>query len=199
MTDGRRARGLAVVADVSGGLAVGVKDFWQKAGKSFELLHGGGAAGELRVWLWSPEAGAMDLLRYDEIPHGLSINYEDWKPGWGAPLGIANTHDLTLWAFDKIPANAELIAMARDAAEPPLLVCTPEYYHAQQAAGRWSLPDRSTPALRWVALRRRRLGLGQRFRQSRTQAFGLGQDGTRRWRSPSARLLDLTLARLQRH
>jgi hypothetical protein len=150
VTDGRRARGLSVLADVSGGLAIGVKDFWQKSAKSFEVLNGAATNGTLRVWLWSPEAGAMDLRRYSETPHGLSINYEDWKPGWGTPHGIANTHDLTLWAFDKIPSNAELVAMAREAAEPPLLVCTPEYYHAQQAVGRWALPDRSTPALNWV-------------------------------------------------
>ncbi|WP_414662120.1 exo-rhamnogalacturonan lyase family protein [Horticoccus sp. 23ND18S-11] len=150
VTDGRRSRGLAVLADVTGGLAVGVKDFWQKSAKSFEILHGNANHGELRVWLWSPEGGAMDLRRYDETPHGLSINYEDWKPGWGSPHGIANTHDLTLWAFDRIPSNEQLVAMAREAAEPPVLVCTPEYYHAQQAVGRWSLPDRSTPAFRWV-------------------------------------------------
>ena len=150
VNDGKRAQGLALLADVSGGLAVGVKDFWQKSAKSFEILNGASANGELRVWLWSPEAGAMDLRRYDEIPHGLSVNYEDWKPGWGGAHGIANTHDLTLWAFDKIPPNDQLLAMARAAAEPPLLVCTPEHYHAQQAGGRWSLPDRSTPALRWV-------------------------------------------------
>src|SRR4030095_12833225 len=36
VTDGHRARGLAVLADVSGGLAIGVKDFWQKPAKSFE-------------------------------------------------------------------------------------------------------------------------------------------------------------------
>jgi hypothetical protein len=150
VTDGHRARGLAVLADVSGGLAVGVKDFWQKAPASFELTGGASAVGELRVWLWSPEAGAMDLRRYDEIPHGLAVNYEDWKPGWGTPYGVANTHDLTLWAFDRIPANGQLVALAQAAAAPPLLVCAPEYYHAQQALGRWSLPDRSTPALRWV-------------------------------------------------
>jgi hypothetical protein len=126
VTDGRRARGLAVLADVSGGLAVGVKDFWQKSAKSFEILHGGSANGELRVWLWSPEAGAMDLRHYDTMPHGLSINYEDWKPGWSTPLGIANTHDLTLWAFNQVPSNEALGAMAHDAAEPPLLVCAPE-------------------------------------------------------------------------
>jgi hypothetical protein len=150
VTDGRRARGLALLGDVSGGLAAGVKDFWQKSAKSFEILRGGAANGELRVWLWSPEAGAMDLRHYDTMPHGLSINYEDWKPGWATPMGIANTHDLTLWAFDRIPSNEQLVAMAREAAEPPQLVCTPEYYHSQHAVGRWSLPDRSTPALRWV-------------------------------------------------
>jgi hypothetical protein len=149
-TDGRRARGLAVLGDVSGGLAVGVKDFWQKAGKSFEITRGASEAGELKLWLWSPDGEAMDLRRYDEIPHGLAITYEDWKPGWGTPLGIANTHDLTLWVFDKIPSNPSLVAMAEAAAAPPILVCTPEYYHTQHAVGRWSLPDRSTPTLRWI-------------------------------------------------
>ncbi|HVS54530.1 MAG TPA: hypothetical protein VHD62_19395 [Opitutaceae bacterium] len=148
--DGHRARGLAVLADVSGGLAVGVKDFWQKAPASFEVTGGASAVGELKIWLWSPDADAMDLRRYDDIPHGLSVNYEDWKPGWGSPYGIANTHDLTLWAFGAIPSDEQLVALSRAAAEPPMLVCTPEYYHAQQALGRWSLPDRSTPALNWV-------------------------------------------------
>ena len=150
VNDGQRARGLAVLADVSGGLAVGVKDFWQKTPASLEINGAATDAGELKVWLWSPDAEAMDLRRYDEIPHGLSVNYEDWKPGWGSPYGIANTHDLTLWAFDKIPSNEQLVAMTAATAAPPMLVCTPEYYHAQQALGRWSLPDRSTPALRWV-------------------------------------------------
>ncbi len=150
VVDGQRARGLAVLGDVSGGLAVGVKDFWQKSPASFEITGGASAVGELKVWLWSPDADAMDLRRYDDVPHGLSTNYEDWKPGWGTPYGIANTHDLTLWAFGTIPSDAQLVAMSHVAAAPPILVCTPEYYHAQQALGRWSLPDRSTPALRWV-------------------------------------------------
>ena len=157
VTDGKRAQGLAVLADVSGGLAIGVKDFWQKSPASFEITSAGSTAtaskpatGKLTAWLWSPDAPPMDLRRYDETPHGLSINYEDWKPGWGTPLGIANTHDLTLWAFDKIPPHEQLLAMARTADAPPMLVCTPEYYHAQHAGGRWSLPDRTTPASRWV-------------------------------------------------
>jgi hypothetical protein len=35
-------------------------------------------------------------------------------------------------------------------AEPPLLVCAPEHYHAVSAFGVWSLPDRSTPLKRTV-------------------------------------------------
>ena len=152
VTDGSRAQGLAVLADVSGGLAIGLKDFWQKSPHAFEITGAGSATapGQFTTWLWSPDAPPMDLRRYDETPHGLSINYEDWKPGWGSALGVANTHDLTLWAFDRIPAHADLLAMARAAAAPPLLVCTPEYYHSQHAGGRWSLPHCSTPAARWI-------------------------------------------------
>jgi hypothetical protein len=40
--------------------------------------------------------------------------------------------------------------MAKTASAPAMLVCTPEYYHARQEFGRWSLPDRSTPTLAWV-------------------------------------------------
>jgi len=149
-TDGKRARGLAVMGDVSGGLAVGVKNFWQKYPSSIELTNGASDAGEIKIWLWSPEGGAMDLRHYDTGPHGLSINYEDWKPGWSTPLGIANTADLTLWAFTAIPSNADLVEMAKAANEPPTLVCSPDYYHAQHVFGRWSLPDRSTLELAWV-------------------------------------------------
>ena len=149
-TDGHRASGLVVLGDVSGGLAVGVKDFWQKHPAALEALDGAAEAGEIRVWLWSPDAPAMDLRRYDDKPHGLPVSYEDWKPGWGTPLGIANTHELTLRAFTAIPANEELTALARAASAPPILVTTPQYYHAMQVFGRWSLPDRSTPTLNWL-------------------------------------------------
>ncbi|MEO6001896.1 MAG: Tat pathway signal sequence domain protein [Opitutus sp.] len=150
VTDGHRAHGFAVMGDVSGGIAVGLKHFWQKNPASIELLGGAKEAGEVRVWLWSPDAPAMDLRRYDDAPHGLSVNYEDWKPGWGEAHGIANTSDLTLWAFGAIPTDAQLAAMARESEETPQLVCAPEYYHQLQVFGRWSLPDHSTPALDWL-------------------------------------------------
>jgi hypothetical protein len=150
VTDGQRALGLAVLGDVSGGVAAGLKHFWQKCPTSIEITGGATEAGELRIWFWSPDAPAMDLRRYDDVPHGLSINYEDWKPDWGDVYGTANTADLTLWAFGAIPSNEQLVAMAKENSETPILVCAPEYYHALQVFGHWSLPDRSTPALDWL-------------------------------------------------
>lgn len=150
VTDGHRALGLGVLADVSGGIAVGLKNFWQKYPSSIEILNGRKDAGEIKIWFWSPEAEAMDLRHYDTQPHGLSVNYEDWKPGWDTPEGIANTHDLTLWAFAAIPSDAQLVEMAKEASAPPILVCAPEYYHSLQVFGHWSLSDRSTPTKRWV-------------------------------------------------
>jgi hypothetical protein len=150
VTDGHRALGLAALGDVSGGLAVGLKHFWQKCPTSIELTGGAKEAGEMKIWFWSPDAPAMDLRRYDNVPHGLNVNYEDWKPDWGDAYGTANTADLTLWAFAAIPSNQELLAMAREASDTPILVCAPEYYHERQVFGHWSLPDRSTPTLDWL-------------------------------------------------
>jgi hypothetical protein len=151
VTDGRRSLGLASLGDVSGGIAVGLRDFWQKHPSALEVTGATTDAGQLRVWFWSPEAGAMDLRHYDTVPHGLRINYEDWKPGWATPEGIANTSELTLWAYDANPSNEDLVQMSKAASAPSQIVCTPQYYHAQQAFGfLWGLPDRSTPVLAWV-------------------------------------------------
>jgi hypothetical protein len=148
--DGHRSAGLAALGDVSGGIAVGVKYFWQKNPSSFEITGGATDAGEMKVWLWSPDAPAMDMRRYDDIPHGLSVNYEDWKPGWGTAYGTANTSDLTLWPFAAIPSNTQLAAIAKETTDTPILVCSPEYYHSLQVFGHWSLPDHSEPTLAWV-------------------------------------------------
>jgi hypothetical protein len=150
VTDGRRSLGLAMLADVSGGIAISVKDFWQKYPSSFEINEAASETGELKVWFWSPEGQPMDMRHYDIIGHNLSVNYEDWKPGWSTPEGIANTTEMTLWALSDIPSNTELINMAKTGSESSMLVCTPEYYHSIPVFGHWSLPDRSTKTQRWT-------------------------------------------------
>jgi hypothetical protein len=141
--EGKRALGLAFLGDVSGGLAVDVKKFWQKNPAALEIHGATSPLGELRVWLWSPDGPAMDMRHYDIRGHGLDMSYEDWKEGWDSPLGVANSTELTFWACASVPANADLVKMAKAGAEPAMLVCTPQYYHEQRAFGFWSLPDRS--------------------------------------------------------
>jgi len=143
VTEGKRAMGIAFLGDVTGGIAVDVEKFWQKNPAAFEIHGATSPLGELRVWLWAPDAPAMDMRHYDIKGHGLDMAYEDWKEGWDSPLGVANTTELTLWARSSVPANADLVKMAKAGAEPALLVCTPQYYHDQRAFGFWSLPDRS--------------------------------------------------------
>ena len=58
---------------------------------------------------------------------------------------MANTTELTLWALAETPAHAALLAMAKTANEPPLLICQPEHYYATRTLGVWSLPGRDTP------------------------------------------------------
>jgi hypothetical protein len=148
VTEGRRALGIAFLGDVTGGIAVDVKKFWQKNPSAFEIHGATSPMGELRMWLWSPDVPAMDMRHYDVRGHGLDMAYEDWKKGWDSPLGVANTNELTLWALSSIPSNADLVKLAKAGAEPAMVVCTPQYYHDQRAFGFWSLPDRSTAVRR---------------------------------------------------
>ena len=143
--NGLRARGLVFLGDVTGGLAVGVKRFWEKYPSALEITGASTAAGELKIWFWSPDAPAMDLRHYDTVGHDGKISYEDHQPGFSTPTGVANTNELTLWALAETPDNATFATLAKTANEPPLLVCQPEYYHATSVLGIWGLPDNSPP------------------------------------------------------
>jgi len=147
---GKRASGLVFAGDVSGGLAVAVKNFWQSHPASLEVLNATEAAADLRVWLWSPDAPAMDLRHYDTKNHGLQASYEDVQPGFSTANGVGRTSELTLYPSAEVPAKAETAKHARMNTSPALLVCAPEYYHSVSAFGVWSLPDRSTPLKRTV-------------------------------------------------
>jgi hypothetical protein len=144
--DGHRSMGLVFLGDTSGGMAAVMKDFWQKDPAAMEIRNAATNEGQIRLWFWSPQASPMDLRHYDDIAHGLEMSYEDVEPGFSEPYGIGNTSEVTLWAVPSVPPDADLVQMSKTAGEPPLLVCTPQYYHDHQIFGIWSLPDRSTPA-----------------------------------------------------
>lgn len=141
---GIRARGLVYAGSEAGGLAIGVRHFWQKHPSALEV---DGCAGEevaVTAWLWSPDAPAMDLRHYDTKTYVESC-YEGAYELRSTPYGIGNTNELMIWCCGETPDAEALDAMAREKEEPSLLVCSPERYHVTRALGSWSLPDRSTP------------------------------------------------------
>lgn len=131
---------------MSGGIGVGLQDFWQAYPASLEVRQARSDEASLIVWLWSPEAEAMDLRHYDSVAHDLNASYEDVQAGMSTPYGIARTHTLTLVPKAAYPGKKGIADIACLLAKASPLLCTPEYLHACRAFGIWSLPDRSNPA-----------------------------------------------------
>jgi YetA-like protein len=142
---GKRASGLVFVGDVSGGLAMSLKNFWQSYPAALEVQNASTSAAEVTVWLWTPEAPGMDLRHYDIKAHGLEAVYEDVQPGFSTAMGVARTSELTLFPSATVPTKTETVAQASVGRAPPVLVCPPAVLHEARAFGLWSLPDRSTP------------------------------------------------------
>lgn len=149
---GTRSRGMVFAGDVSGGLAVCVRNFWQSYPASLEVRDMKKNVAKIKTWLWSPDGPAMDMRPYDTIPngHGLIASYEDAQPGHSTPKGIARTSELLLFASSKVPSYKTLNTVADLGNNPPLLTTSPEYIHKIPVLGIWSLPDRSTKGKAWL-------------------------------------------------
>jgi hypothetical protein len=141
---GKRNQGLIFAGGETSGFAAALRNSWQKYPTALQVDGLTQPVTALTVWLWSPEANAMDLRHYDTATHTVS-SYEGAVELRSTPFGIANTSELNLYCFSGIPFHETLWNCAQIAQTPPLLVCTPEYYHDRKIFGIWSLPDRSTP------------------------------------------------------
>jgi len=154
---GTRASGLGYIGGISGGVVFGLRDFWQRHPTQIDIRGAHADAAEVTLWLWSPEAPAMDLRFYHDgmgmdtyekqYDGGLEITYEDYEPGWGSAHGIARTSEITLWALGATPSRDAMAAFACQVTTPAVAVCAPEVLLAARVfGGMWSLPDRSAPA-----------------------------------------------------
>lgn len=152
---GTRAAGLGYVGTPSGGLAFGMRDFWQLHPTELEITGAATDEAEATVWLWSPRAEAMDLRFYhdglgqDTYPEqldALEITYEDYEPEFGTPYGVARTTELMFWALAATPTAERFTELAAASATPPLLVAGPGHVHSAGVFGSWAPADRSTPA-----------------------------------------------------
>ena len=141
---GKRGKGLVYAGGEQGGIAVALKDFWQKYPTAIEVNQLGTHETNMTLWFWSPDGEAMDLRHYSETTHVKSA-YEGFDERRATPYGIANTSEAYLKLYSQPPQNQELTDFADYSQEPALLICEPHYYHETKALGIWSLPDQSTP------------------------------------------------------
>ncbi len=151
---GRRSNGLAYVGGVSGGLSVGVRDFWQKHPAQLDIRGANTERAELTAWLWAPDAQPMDLRFYhdgmgmkthDEEVDAMNITYEDYEKGFGTPSGVARTSELMLWVHAATPTRETAALLGNVTATPPQPTPRPEDLYAAGVFGLWALPDRTTP------------------------------------------------------
>nr|WP_270878800.1 hypothetical protein [Paenibacillus aestuarii] len=145
VTDGSRAGGLGYVGGEGGGLAAGLRHFWEKHPSGLDVQGTAGAEAALTVWLWSPDGAPMDLRHYDTETH-VESSYEGAEELRATPYGIANTSEIMLWCLPAAPDSGLLDSMQAEIQDPSMLVCEPEHYHRTRAFGYWSLPNRSTAA-----------------------------------------------------
>jgi hypothetical protein len=153
---GQRAGGLGYVGTPQGGVAFGLRNFWQSYPAQLDVRGAAGESAQVTLWLWAPDAGPMDLRPYhDEMgedtyakqTEGLEITYEDYEPGFDRPEGVARTSELFLWVLPATPSRERLAELAGAVRLPPVLMTTPAHLaRCRVFGGLWSPADRSRPA-----------------------------------------------------
>lgn len=142
---GSRAQGCAYAGDVSGGLTLAMKDFWQSCPSGLEVSGARSDTATLTAWLWTPDSEPMDLRHYDVRPHGLNASYEDVQEGMSTPYGIARTSSISIRPDTGYKGKGAFALNAEATGMESVLLPTPDYLRRHKAFGIWSLPDRSTP------------------------------------------------------
>lgn len=142
---GTRSAGFGFVGDLTGGLGVSIKDFWQSYPASIEVRDASDPQAQLIAWLWSPDGPEMDMRHYDVVAHGLLASYEDVQPGMSTAHGVARTSELTWYPTAAVPSRGDTVALATAGTRRAMLACAPAYLHDTGVLGVWSTVDRSTP------------------------------------------------------
>lgn len=128
---GTRAAGVGYLGTPDGGVAFGVRNFWQSYPGQIDIKGAAGDSASVTLWLWAPRAPAMDLRFYHDgmgqadytaQRDGLDITYEDYEPGFGTPFGAARTSELHIELLAATPDAARLAAISRRIQTPPQLL-----------------------------------------------------------------------------
>jgi hypothetical protein len=153
---GARATGTGYVGTPDGGVAFGVRNFWQSYPGQIDISDAETPLATVTMWLWAPKAPAMDLRFYhdgmgedtfEKQRAALDITYEDYQPEFGTPYGVARTSELEWQLLPATPAAEALVAISRRIQSPPQLLATPaRLYQANVFSEYWSpAPQRPSP------------------------------------------------------
>jgi hypothetical protein len=133
---GSRASGLGYFGGPKGGVAFGIRNFWQSHPAQLDVRAAHTESATITMWLWAPEATPMDLRFYHDglgmdtyekqYKGGLEITYEDYEPGFGTPMGVARTSEMMLWILPATPTRARFAELAQALREPAMIVPTPQ-------------------------------------------------------------------------
>ncbi|KAH7371626.1 hypothetical protein BKA66DRAFT_423506 [Pyrenochaeta sp. MPI-SDFR-AT-0127] len=148
---GTRSGGLAYLGGATvGGLALGLRDFWKKYPTSLDISNAATDTGSITLWLYSPQAGPMDVRPYHDglgqdtyakQLDALEITYEDYEGGYATPYGVGRTNELYLYAFETTPSADQLSTLTNYTNNPPVLTPEPEYIRDTKAIGAyWDVP-----------------------------------------------------------
>jgi hypothetical protein len=153
---GARASGLGYFGGPTGGIAFGIRNFWQSHPAQLDIRAAASDAATITLWVWAPDASPMDLRFYHDglgmdtyekqYQGGLEITYEDYEPGFGTPMGVARTSELMLWALPATPPRARLAELAQALRQPAAMVTTPQTTVESGVFARaLSLPSQTAP------------------------------------------------------
>ncbi|WP_438482005.1 Tat pathway signal sequence domain protein [Oleiharenicola lentus] len=154
---GQRAGGLGYIGTPDGGVAFGLRNFWQSHPAQLDIRNATSDAAEVTAWMWAPGAAPMDLRPYHDgmgmdtfdkqYNGGLEITYEDYEPGFNSPEGVARTSELHLHFVAATPTREAFAALQHALEAPPQLVSSSAWLHHCEVFGKiWSPSDRSSPA-----------------------------------------------------
>ncbi len=147
---GSKSNGLVYLGAENGGIALGMKDFWQKYPSSIWVEGFSKDVVKLTAWIWSPEAEALDMRHYDTRGYAKTC-YEGFDEVRSTPYGIANTNEFIIWGFKgDIVSDEVLDECAFSLQKPAVMLADPEYYHKAGAFGKWGLIKKDTKAQKWL-------------------------------------------------
>ncbi|WP_144114010.1 Tat pathway signal sequence domain protein [Paraburkholderia sp. BCC1886] len=153
--NGTRASGTGYLGALDGGVAFGIRHFWQSHPGQIDIRNAHTSNATVTLWLWAPDAPAMDLRPYHDgmgettyalQRDALDITYEDYEPGFMTPYGVARTSEIELQLLPATPSHAALAAIAQRIETPPRLIASRAWMYRAEAFSQYWRPAHEAAA-----------------------------------------------------